>query len=111
MYSLLCFLSAALSSILQAPIDLDLTMIWTMQAAYTKLQNYLCVWERRWGGRLPKGYKNAQMVKEHVCVYYCSCSVGWSVSGVAFSSLLDPQHTYYLQNVQSQANTKNTHAW
>jgi len=55
-------------------------------------------------------YKNAQIVKEHVCVYNCSCSDGWSVLGVAFSSLLDPQHTYYLQNVQSQANTKNTHA-
>lgn len=81
--------------------------IWTMQAAYTQLQNYLCVWEHRGGGRLPRRYKNSQIVKERV---YCCQLFGWMVVfGEAFSSLLDPH--LYLQNVQSQVNTKNTHAW
>lgn len=55
--------------------------IWTMQAAYTKLQNYLCVWEHRGDGRLPKRYKNSQIVKEHNVFIIASCSDGWSVSG------------------------------
>lgn len=38
-------LLSAANSILQAPIDLDLTMIRNLnRAAYTLLQNYLCVW-------------------------------------------------------------------